>query len=379
MDKRLLKIVADENIAELDAAFSSIAEIKKVGGRNLSKEDLDGANALLVRSVTKVDQKLLAGTSIEFVGSATIGTDHVDLKYLSEHAIRFCHAPGSNADSVADYLCSALAVIGPDFSAAEAHGLSAGIIGLGAVGSRLAARLEALGYLVVAHDPFLESAEVPLQSLEQVLGCDVVSLNVPLTVDGKHSTRHLLNAESLKKLSSCVTLLNTSRGPVIDGTALRAWLQDNPGARAVLDVWEGEPEIDTQLVDIVSLATAHIAGYAQDGKIRGTSMLADEFSAHFGRVSDAKGLFSEPGIISLLGSETLNEILLQAYDIRADDRLLRASVRAADSGIAFDRLRKNYATRREYSAQVLRFESEPPAAKLRTLRALGFKLAAESA
>jgi len=372
MTTKAVQLVADENIAALEQSFASLASIRRVDGRSLDKTDLQGADALLVRSVTPVDEALLANSSVQFVGSATIGTDHVDLDYLAQRNIRFCHAPGSNADSVADYLCSALAAIVPKLEAIAGHGLRAGIVGLGQVGSRFAARLQTLGYEVSAHDPFLQSAEFPLKPLEEVLHSDLVSINVPLTDDGQHPTRRLLSADRLKALPARVILMNTSRGAVIDGMALKNWMIDQPGAHAVLDVWENEPDIDPELASLVSIATPHIAGYALDGKLRGTAMLAAEFAAYFTQPLVSAMDHPESLVLQLSGAESLNDILLRAYDVRLDDHALRKVLSKVDSRKWFDQLRRDYPMRREYAHHNLQFAARPSNELLTILTELGF-------
>ncbi|MFK8020682.1 MAG: 4-phosphoerythronate dehydrogenase [Pseudomonadales bacterium] len=371
-----LAIVADENIAAIEELFAGYASIRRVAGRNLKASDLDGADALLVRSVTQVDQGLLAGSTIKFVGSATIGTEHVDLDYLAASGIQFANAPGSNADSVADYVCSALAALLPDLGCIAGAGLKAGVIGYGQVGSRVTKRLQALGYHVSAYDPFLPTdAQSVLASFNEVIQSDVLSLNVPLTRSGPHPTWQMINSSVLEKLPAQSVLLNTCRGSVIDEPALASWLDDSPGAHAVLDVWEREPAIDATLAAKVSVATPHIAGYALDGKIRGSKMLASAFIAHFGLTENQPIANDKAQVLSLTGNESLNDILLQAYDVRRDDAALRRALIGQSIGPEFDQLRKSYPMRREYSATTLQFSKTPTQNTATCLQALGFKLA----
>ena len=368
-------IVADENIAALDELFAGYACIRRVAGRTMRASDLEGADALLVRSVTEVNQTLLAGSAIKFVGSATIGTEHVDLGYLAASGIQFASAPGSNADSVADYVCSALATLLPDLACIAGAGLKAGVIGYGQVGRRVTQRLQALGYQVSAYDPFLPAGLAPvLASFDEVIQSDVLSLNVPLTRGGLHPTWHMVNSSVLGQLPAQSVLLNTCRGGVIDEAALASWLGDTPGAHAVLDVWEGEPAIDAALAAQATVATPHIAGYALDGKIRGSEMLASAFIAHFGL--SARPIVTEDNAhtIPLAGTESLNEILLQAYDVSRDDAALRLALIGQNIGPEFDQLRKKYPIRREYSATTLQFETAPRDDIAACLQALGFTL-----
>lgn len=371
-----LTVVADENIVSLDDYFAPYARIVRKPGRSLCAADLVGADALLVRSVSTVDSNLLIGSNVQFVGSATIGTDHVDREFLGRAGIAFANAPGSNAASVADYVCSALAVLVPDLLSVTGAGLRAGVIGLGEVGSRMASRLQTLGYEVIAHDPFKSAvAGIRLTPLEEVLDSDVVTLHVPLTRNGPHPTRRMIDSPQLRHLPSQSILINTSRGGVVHGKALAEWLDDSPGAHAVLDVWENEPSVDPGLARRISLATPHIAGYATDAKLRGTTMLADAFVAHFNLAQDNASGASALHQLSLTGDESLNDVLLKAFDVRNDDSQFRQVLANHDVAAGFDALRKHYPARREYAAMQLSFEQSPDAELLHTLKELGFNVA----
>ncbi len=388
-----LCVVADENMASLDALVKPVAQLRTSPGRDIGNALLEGADALLVRSITQVNKELLDNSRIRFVGSATIGTDHIDLPYLQEQGIRFANAPGSNADSVADYVCSALAALIPDLGSIKNKGLKAGVIGYGQVGSRVVKRLQALGYTVLAYDPLIPcDSNGVLASLEEVLSSDVISVHVPLTNDGGYPTYHMLDDVFLSKLQPNTLLINTSRGEVADNSALKRWLDSEPGAHAVLDVWEYEPDVDPMLLRLTSIGTAHIAGYALDGKIRGTAMLMDAFKAFFSSelsstsFSRVRGSELQEVEIKAQGNETLNQLLLLAYDIRRDDAALRQSVltevphHSDDTNLtleslpSFDELRKYYPVRREFSRIHFVFEKAPDKEISRVLVALGFSL-----
>lgn len=371
----MLKVLADENIPALEDILGNEVELRRAKGRAIHAGDLVDIDALLVRSVTKVDQRLLNETAVRFVGSATIGTDHIDLSYLHRNGLSFASAPASNADSVADYVCAALAATVPDLSAVKGSGLRASVIGLGAVGSRVAKRLQALGYSVQAHDPFLSETKVSgvaLVNLKEALKADLITLHVPLTAGGPHPTLHLLNQERLSTLSAQCLLINTARGPVIDNTALLNILDKRPGMHAVLDVWEFEPDIMPELVHSVSIATAHIAGYAWDGKRRGARMICEAMAQCFDfQIAKAKSDAIE--LRSLLGIGSINLALLKAYDIFEDDTALRlASGSREHLALEFDRLRKDYAVRREFSALSLTDAQALPAKAIQCLKLLGF-------
>ena len=347
-----MKIVADENIPLAQAFFSHLGEVVTRPGRELQAADLIDADALIVRSVTRVDQRLLDHSPVAFVGTCTIGVDHLDLGYLAERGIAHASAPGCNADSVVEYVFSALSALDQPW-----QGQTFGIIGCGNVGGRLYRRLRELGVDCRCYDPFLTAEDNPdLDTLEQVLDADIVSLHTPLTQTGAHPTHHLLGQEEIRKLKPGAMLLNCGRGPVIDNKALLSVLKQRPDLRVVLDVWEPEPNINLALLEQVTLGTPHIAGYSFDGKVRGTEMIynalcATQKIAPTRHAEDLLTAFSAPEIdLSVLDSDwqRLRHAVLQAYDIRDDDGRLRAAAKANNMAVDFDALRKHYPQRREF-------------------------------
>lgn len=352
MTQRL--IVADENIPEVGAYFSALGEVRTVAGRALGPAELGSAEILLVRSVTRVDRALLEGSRVRFVGTATIGTDHLDLDYLRERGIAWASAPGSNATSVVEYVLSCLCAL-DGVLARLLDGGAVGIVGLGNVGGSLRRRLLQLGIRVIAHDPLLPPAD-HLRSLDEVLAADVVCCHTPLTRGGAHPTWHLLDAPRLRRLRPGAVLLNAGRGAVVDNRALLALLDERPDLRVVLDVWEGEPAIATALLDRVAIGTPHIAGYSLDGKRAGTRMILDACRAFLGEAAASSLRRAEPTpapVIALpervSGVGLLRAAMLAAYDVREDDRRLRAAL-AGGGPQAFDLLRKHYPVRRELAA-----------------------------
>lgn len=376
MSRRPL-IIADENIPAVESVFGSCAELQLLPGRSISPAAVRDADALLVRSVTRVDQRLLAGSRVRFVGSATAGVDHIDEPWLEQQGIDFAAAPGCNADAVVEYVLSALSRLDGVWERLLAGG-SVGIVGLGQVGGRLYRRLSALGVRCLGSDPLLAPGSYPhLTSLEAVLNCDVISLHTPLTRNGPHATYHLLDAARLAALRPDAVLINAARGPVVDNAALREQLTLGRGQRAVLDVWEGEPEPDAALLAQTSIATAHIAGYSWDGKLRGTATVWRAWCRHAGLPESDPPLPAVPAPIIELRPEQaraalIRQAVLGCYDIRRDDRALRqAWGEAGDRGAAFDRLRRDYHRRREFAACELRTATLDSAA-FNDLRALGF-------
>jgi len=351
-----VQIVADENIPLLDQFFSEFGDIVRVPGRTMTAADVADADILIVRSVTQVNEQLLAGSKVKFVGTATIGTDHIDLDYLEKAGIGFRSAPGCNAQAVVDYVLSALSVLVDSRGIAFTE-LSVGIVGLGNVGLLLRNRLEEMDVEVIGVDPFKDPEDVGvLSSFEEALSADVVTFHTPMTKSGDHPTWHMLNAETLAKMKPDACLINAARGAVVDNAALLEHLKANDDFSAILDVWEGEPEINTELLDYCWLGTPHIAGYSLDGKMRGTEMVYHGVCEFFGLPIRCKlaQFLPEPGIKRVNFTEqapvhqALRTAIRAAYEIRVDDGVLRSAMRRSKNlRETFDRLRKEYPLRRD--------------------------------
>lgn len=379
-------IVADENIPLLDCFFGDIGEIHRVSGRNMSNADVRDADILLVRSVTKVNRELLEGSRVRFVGTSTIGTDHVDLDWLEQSGIRFSAAPGCNANSVTEYVLSVLSLHAERRGLSDWSQLSVGIVGVGNVGGELAHKLERLGFDVRLCDPpraDREEGDQEFVALEEAMRCDVVSLHTPLTREGDHPTLHMIGESELAALNSNQLLINAGRGEVIDSSALLARLEQPNPPTVALDVWEQEPRIHPGLVERVWLATPHIAGYSLEGKVQGTEMIYQALSHFMGLpVRKKAGQFlPEPALskISFTSSadaEDAIRIALRAcYDPRRDDARLRNTMTGSseERGAAFDRLRRDYPVRRECSS--LKIQLKGTSKSLQdSFRAIGFKL-----
>jgi erythronate-4-phosphate dehydrogenase len=350
----ILKIVADQNMLMVEELFGELGAIEYLPGREITATDVADADILLVRSVTRIDNALLAGSSVSFVGSATIGTDHVDQAYLAEQGIRFAHAPGCNANAVVQYDLSVLSHLQADWQ----H-RTLGIVGCGNVGGRVYRALKSLGVKCRVYDPFLTAEQNPdLVDFESVLAADIICVHTPLTSDGPYPTKHLFNADVLASLSEDTLLINAGRGAVIDNAALLALLESGSKLRVALDVWEPEPNINCQLLEKVLLATPHIAGYSREGKIRGTEMLAEDY--FYWRNGEAvDSVVNTEGDSGLVHGKNLSQLILASYDVAADDRRMREAIAKRPDSVAevFDRLRKDYPQRREFSY----FRVEPKA------------------
>ncbi len=351
-----MHIVADENIPLLNEFFADFGEITLVEGRSMTAADVAEADILLVRSVTRVDAQLLAGSKVKFVGTATIGTDHIDQDYLQEAGIGFKSAPGCNAQAVVDYVLSALSVL-VDERGIGFTDVSVGIVGVGSVGLLLRRRLEEMGVTVLAVDPFKDPEEVgELVTLDEALQADVVTLHTPLTRDGEHPTWHLIDQQRLAQMKPDASLINAGRGAVVDNAALLEHMQNNRDFEAILDVWENEPELDLNLMHRCLLATPHIAGYSLDGKMRGTEYVYQGLCEFFGLPVRRKlaQFLPEPGVKRVNFSDqvpvhqALRTAIRAAYEIRVDDGVMRTAMKRSDNLKAtFDHLRKNYPLRRD--------------------------------
>lgn len=369
-----MKIVADENISNLQEFFGHFGEVQAVSGRTVTAEQLREADVLLVRSVTQVNAELLADTPVQFVGTCTIGTDHLDLNYLAQRNIAWASAPGCNAGGVVQYVLSVLATLMPDWQKRRI-----GVIGSGNVGSRVCQALTALQVDHCAYDPFLTLADNPqLTDLANVLNCDAVCVHTPYTVDGPHPTHHLLSSRALAQLRSGAVLINAGRGGAVDNAALLTHLERGSDLQVVLDVWEQEPNINRALLERVAIASPHIAGYSFEGRLNGSAMIFSALAAHLGwpeaQVDPIRAqiLADAMGPPQPLTARDLNQTLLSTYQPRADDARLRDAllgVPLEQVGPTFDRLRKTYAQRREFGHYGI---VDTPSPLMQTLIELGF-------
>ena len=329
-----MKIVVDDKIPYIREKLAVIAsEVVSLPGAKISADDVRDADALIVRTRTRCDEQLLKGSRVQFVATATIGYDHVDADYLNKAGIRWTNCPGCNAGSVAQYVECALLLL-------QQQGLclsqsTIGIVGCGHVGSKVKVVAERLGMHVLVCDPPLGyDGFVSLDVIERE--ADVITFHVPLTQEGPHATYHLANQDFFGRLTRVPYIINTSRGEVVDGKALLAALQDGRVRDAVIDVWENEPFLDTQLLRRVFIGTPHIAGYSADGKVNADNMVIDALCRHFN--------IQHPGLIqapSLPAGFQYTGNPLELYNPLEDSRKLKESPQL------FENLRNNYPLRRE--------------------------------
>ncbi|MCV6589356.1 MAG: 4-phosphoerythronate dehydrogenase PdxB [Marinobacterium sp.] len=348
-----LLIVADENMPAVEALFGHLGRVERVAGRSLHADQVRDADLLLVRSVSRVDAQLLENSRVKFVGTATIGTDHVDTGLLAQRGIGFSAAPGCNADAVVDYVLCSLVQQAARLGF-RLQDKKVGIIGVGNVGGRLARRLTALGVELLLNDPPRAEHEAGFVALDKLLAdADIVCMHTPLTRTGNYPTHHLLSSAQLALLKSDVILLNAGRGPAIDNQALLELMPLRPDMTLILDVWEHEPRVDPQLAAFCEIATPHIAGYSLDGKIRGSWMLYKAWCEYSqaGSVPPLTEFLPASSVrqLSVTSDAELLELMRLCYDPYRDDRALRRTLHLAPGAQqqAFDQLRRQYPVRRE--------------------------------
>ncbi|MGW9997482.1 erythronate-4-phosphate dehydrogenase [Pantoea piersonii] len=371
----MVKILVDENMPYARELFSRTGRVLAVPGRPLPQQELDDADGLMVRSVTQVNEALLAGKPVKFVGTATAGTDHIDEEWLQQAGIAFSAAPGCNAIAVVEYVFSALLLL------AERDGFAlrdrtVGIVGVGNVGGRLQKRLEAWGVKTLLCDPPRADRgdEGEFHSLDALVAeADILTFHTPLFKEGPYKSWHLADAALLMALKPNAILINACRGPVVDNAALLEVLKMRADLSVVLDVWEPEPALSLDLLDKVDIGTAHIAGYTLEGKARGTTQVFEAWCDFLGQPQQVplSELLPPPEFSSVtlngpLDQPTLKRLAHLVYDVRRDDAPLRKV--AAKPG-EFDRLRKEYEERREWSSLEVICSD---AATVSLLNALGF-------
>jgi len=357
----MLHILIDENIPFGREAFAEFGEVRLSPGRAITQNLLQDVDVLIVRSVTPVNATLLEGTPVRFVGTATIGTDHIDLAFLRDKNIILASAPGSNANSVAEYVVAAILYHTCERKL-QLQDLTIGVVGVGHVGRRVVHDARALGMRVLQNDPPRQRAENSndFLSLDELMNADIISIHTPLTMQGGDATFHLFDARRLERMRPGALLINTARGGVVETAALRSALMHGR-LSAYLDVWENEPEIDGGLLQQVAIGTPHIAGYSYDGKINGTRQIHQALCEFLGRQPRwhlsttalpkpaQETIQIEPAATA---EESLHRIVQEAYDICGDGAKLKVAINYSqrDRGRYFDELRKNYPIRREFSS-----------------------------
>lgn len=373
-----MKVICDSHIPFLKGALEPHCEVVYASGHDISRDMVKDADALIVRTRTKCDASLLEGTKVRFIATATIGYDHIDTGWCESHGIRWTNAPGCNSWSVQQYVGSLLINLSRHFGFRFKE-KTIGVVGVGNVGSKVARLAALLGFRILLCDPPRARREGSDQfvTLDEIIErCDIITLHVPLLRDGEDATFHMIGSSALDKMSENQILINTSRGEVVDGNALKTALKKRSILAAALDVWEGEPQIDSELLSLLFTGTPHIAGYSVDGKATGTTMCVQALGKFFDlpcrdwEVSEVPPSV-QPSEFTLDATgkspqEILGDAILYTYDIRNDDSLLRADISS------FEKQRSNYPVRREFPAFTVRVLNDDTGRSSVFLREAGF-------
>ena len=374
----MIRILADDKIPFLEGVLEPIAEIRYVPGHKINREMAQQADALIIRTRTKCNEELLKDTPVQFIGTATIGFDHIDTHYCEKNNIHWTNAKGCNSSSVQQYIAAALLKISSQFRF-ELKDKTLGIIGVGNVGSKVRKFAGIMGMNVLLCDPprARREGKSGFSLLGNVLReSDIITLHVPLNIVGEDKTYHLFTEKTFKKMRKGTWFINSSRGEVVDTLAIRTALNSGKFGGAVLDVWENEPDIDLDLMGSTFIATPHIAGYSTDGKANGTAMVVNSLSSFFDLPLKNWYPVNVPLPITPLitidstgkkDEDVIREAVLYTYNIDEDDIKLRLS--PAD----FEKQRGDYPLKREFTSYTVKVKSGS-AEVYKKLEHLGFKV-----
>ncbi len=373
-----MKVICDSDIPFLKGALEPHCEVVYARGSEISRDMVKDADALVIRTRTKCDANLLEGSKVRFIATATIGYDHIDTRWCESHGITWTNAPGCNSWSVQQYIGSLLVTLSRQlgFSFREK---TLGVVGVGNVGSKVARLAALLGFRVLLCDPPRARREGsgPFVSIDEIIGrSDIITLHVPLIRDREDTTFHMFDSTRLSAMNPEQILINSSRGEVVDGDALKAALSGKKIRAAALDVWENEPRIDSGLLSLLFTGTPHIAGYSVDGKATGTTMSVQALGKFFDlpcrdwEVTQVpQSLQPSEFSIDTIGKspqEVLADAILHTYDIKADDAALRADI------ASFEKQRSNYPVRREFPAFSVKVLNDDTGRSTVFLREAGF-------
>jgi len=350
-----MKIVIDDKIPYIKGALEPFGEVAYISGPKTTPEVVKDADAIVTRTRTICNEKLLAGSSVKFIATATIGYDHIDTGYCDKAGIKWTNAPGCNSKSVEQYIASALFVLA-ERKNLQLKDLCIGVVGVGNVGSKVARICNLFGMKVLLNDPPRERAEgsAAFVSIKQVMDeADIITLHIPLNMKGEDATYHLGEEGFFSGLKRKPIVFNSCRGEVVETLAVKAALKSSQISGFVCDCWENEPDIDLELLAMTEIATPHIAGYSKDGKATGTQMSVHAISQFFGLglenwqpsgvVQPVNPVFELDGS-GLSEQKIIAQAILHTYDIRNDDRDFRRNT------AQFEQLRGDYSTRREFPA-----------------------------
>jgi erythronate-4-phosphate dehydrogenase len=373
-----MKIIIDDKIPYLKGVLEPFAEVLYLPGAATTPELVRDADALITRTRTLCDERLLEGSTVKYIASATIGADHIDAEYCKKRRIAWSNAPGCNAGGVCQYVAAALFAY-VQKNHLQLRDLTIGIVGVGHVGEKVASVCHAIGMKVLLNDPPRQRTEgtEAFTALDRIQKhSDIISFHVPLSSAGEFATWHMVDDGFIKGLGKKPLLINSCRGEVFDTAAVRSALAFGGLSGAVIDCWEDEPEIDLQLLEKADIGTPHIAGYSRDGKANGTMMSVRAVSRFFKLGIDdwepTGERLQERTNIQLDGRDkdqesVLAEAVLATYDILADDCCLRAAPGS------FEHLRDHYPLRREFHNYLIEARNIDKTA-MSVLAKIGFRI-----
>ena len=341
-----MKIVIDEKIPYLRDALSAMGHnVLALPGVAISSKDVKDASALFVRTRTMCNEVLLAGSAVRFIGTATIGYDHIDASYCVATGVEWANASGCNADAVLQYVQAVIYSWAKE-RAVSLEWLTLGIVGVGEIGSRVARWAASEGMRLLLNDPPREAAGgagfVPLERIAEE--CDIITFHPTLNVGGDFPSLHLADDAFFARMKRCRLFINASRGPVVDNVALLRAMENNASLDVALDVWEGEPDVNPSLLNKVYIATPHIAGYSAEGKMNATRMVLTSFCKHFDCTHLLPSLALPAPAQPNIEASSFADAVLKIYNPHSDSRALKQSPHL------FEDLRNNYNLRRENSA-----------------------------
>jgi len=342
MKKEKPIIVADVNIPFLKGVLDTKADVRYLSAEEITYDKVRDADALIVRTRTRCNEALLENSSVRFIATATIGFDHIDTDYCRSKNIIWKNVPGCNADSVGQYIASALCFWAKREEKSLSN-LTLGIVGCGHVGMSVERYAKCLGMNIVKNDPPKQKTDkeniyVSLETIAET--ADVITFHTPLIVDGEYPTFHLADSNFFNSLKRKPLIINSARGGVVDERALLKAIELGAVADCVIDCWENEPVVNRYLLEMSLLATPHIAGYSADGKANATQACVRAVSDFFS-LGLNNFLVCLPEKKRIKRDEKLIETLLRNYPIENDSERLKASPET------FEQQRGNYPVRRE--------------------------------
>ncbi len=358
-----MKIVADDKIPYLKGVLEPYAEVVYLPGERIGKEEVKDADALIIRTRTKCDAALLKDSNVKFIATATIGFDHIDTKFCRKKKIQWTNAPGCNSSSVQQYIAAAILYIAMNYNI-PLKDRTLGIIGVGNVGSKVQKLAKILRMNILLNDPPRARVEKNTQFLpfdKVIKESDILTLHVPLKKTCRDNTMYMINAKTFKKMKTEAFIINTSRGAVVNNDDLKGALMNGSIAGAIIDVWENEPFIDKELLNLVDLGTPHIAGYSRDGKANGTAMSVRAISRFFNlgiddwypeNIETPKNKKISIDCSKKGFKHILYKAVSSTYDIEQDSKKLFKNIHH------FEYQRGNYPVRREFPAYAVELKND---------------------